>query len=104
MSAHNGVTTGPTSNVERRVGFQGPNMKGQCNFCPESYTGSHRNSERDEKKESGHLGKKEKRAGKLLASVGRKKEEDKRNKSNDLEIKKSASKENCLGHNGWSCR
>lgn len=37
------------------------------------------------------MGKKKKKA-KLLASVGRKKEEDIRNKSNDLEIKKLASK------------
>lgn len=33
-----------------------------------------------------------KKKAKLLASVGRKKEEDIRNKSNDLEIRKSASK------------
>lgn len=41
------------------------------------------------------MGKKKKKA-KLLASVGRKKEEDIRNKSNDLEIKKLASKRKLL--------
>lgn len=90
MSAHNGVTTEPhQQHWKGGVGFQGPNMKGQWQLCPESYRKPQRAVE-DEKKESGHLGRKRKEQNYWPVLVG--KEEDKENKSNDLEIKKSASK------------
>lgn len=64
--------------------------KGNGNFCPESYREATETSERRRRREVAIWGRKKK--AKLLASVGRKKEEDIRNKSNDLEIRKSASK------------
>ena len=81
--------------MEGRVEFQGPNMEGQWQLLPWKLQGSHREKWEDGKEGSGHLGKRKKKA-KLLASVGRKKEEDIRNKSNDLEIKKLASKRKLL--------
>lgn len=70
------VPNNPTSNVERRVGFQGPNMKVLMATFALKATGKPESSERMRRRKVAILGK---RKSKLLASVGRKecKKEDK---------------------------
>ena len=68
--------------------------KGNGNFCPEKYREATESSERMGRREVAVWGRK-RRKMKLLSTVGRKKEEDIRNKQNGMEKINQQLEENC---------